>query len=57
MPSIYPELRRKSPLPALAVLLAVIGLFIYVNIINLPYYKIERIGFPEVARSWGADRY
>ncbi len=55
--SIYPELRRKSPLPALAVLLAVIGLFIHVNIINLPYYKIERIGFPEVARSWGADRY
>jgi len=54
---LYPELRRKSPLPALAVLLTVIGLFIHVNIINLPYYMIERIGFAEVAHSWGADRY
>jgi hypothetical protein len=55
--SIYPEVRRKSPLPALAVLLIVVGLFIHVNLINLPYYRLERIGFADVAHSWGVDRY
>jgi hypothetical protein len=54
---LYREVRRRRTLLSMAVLLTTISLFCYVSTINLPYYRIEHIGFTEIARKWGADRW
>jgi hypothetical protein len=54
---LYRETRRHRILLSMAVLLTTISLFSYVTYINLPYYRIEHIGFTEIARKWGVDRW
>ncbi len=48
---LFPEFRRRFPKSALGLLLVFAGLFVYVSDINRPYYRIERIGFLDVARA------
>jgi len=55
--SLYPSVRSRSHLIALSVLLLVLGLFLYVSNINRSYFEIERLGYPELARNWGVDKY
>jgi len=38
------------------VLITALSLFTYVSWLNLPYYKIERIGYADIAKKPGADR-
>jgi tetratricopeptide (TPR) repeat protein len=44
-------------LVALALLLLVLGLFLYVSTINRTYFQIERAGYAELANGWGVDQY
>jgi hypothetical protein len=55
--SLYSHVRQRSGTAALLVLVTVLGLFLYVSRINFQYFQVERSGYAELARGWGADQY
>ncbi len=54
---LYREVRDQRVVLGLGVLLTVLSLFVYVSRINLPYYRIERIGYAEIAEKWHVDSW
>jgi tetratricopeptide (TPR) repeat protein len=54
---VFPAIRAKAPLVAPAFLAMVLGLFLYMVSENRTYYDIERRGYEQVARDWGATQW
>lgn len=47
---LLPRIRRRYPVVALTVLSVLVAEFVYVSRINRNYYRIERIGYTDIAR-------
>ena len=49
---LFPHFRKKAPLPACVLLLAVLGLFAYMVSENWVHYRITKFGYVDAARDW-----
>lgn len=47
---LLPRIRRSYPILALSIVSLLLGEFVYVSNINRTYYRVERIGYVDVAR-------
>jgi hypothetical protein len=50
-----PRVRSNYPAASLAILILILGEFVWISKVNQAYYRVERVGYQQAAEAWGME--